>query len=49
MPAAKPTAEHEEAELAVAVAAHAVPDLADHVEDRPAGERVEAQLERVDW
>src|SRR3954451_8146227 len=40
-------AEHVEPELEVALAADAVPDLADHVEDRPAGQREEEQLERV--
>src|SRR5689334_16131276 len=37
--------EQEQAELAVADAAHRVPHLADHVEDRAAGQRVEQQLE----
>ena len=31
----------------MAVAAHAVPDLADHVEDRAAGDGVEGELERL--
>ena len=37
----KPTRQQPEAELAVAVAAHRVPDLADHVEDRAARDGVE--------
>src|SRR5580704_11000628 len=38
--------EQVEAQLAVVVAPHAGPDLADDIEDRTAGERVEPQLER---
>src|SRR3954463_16142344 len=38
--------EEDEAEFAVAVAAHAVPDFADHVQDGAAGDGVEHELER---
>jgi hypothetical protein len=43
----EPGGEHVEAEGAVSVAAHGGPDLADHVEDRAACERLEGELERV--
>src|SRR3954452_10774969 len=43
----EPAREQDEPELAVAVAAHAVPDLADHIEDRPARDGVEGELERL--
>src|SRR5215212_10236318 len=46
-PGREPRGEEKQAELAVAVAAHAVPDLTDHVEDRAAGQRVEGELERI--
>src|SRR5262249_44227268 len=43
----EPDGHERQAERVEAVAADAGPDLADHVEDRPAGERVEAELERI--
>src|SRR3954447_25453837 len=43
----EPDAEHVEPELGVPEAARAGPDLADHVEDRSAGQREAAQLERI--
>src|SRR6266542_3380033 len=43
----EPDGQHPEAELAMSVAAHRVPDLADHVEDRAPGDRIERQLERL--
>jgi NTE family protein len=39
--------QHQETQLAVAVTPHRVPDLADHVEDRPAREAVEGELQRL--
>src|SRR5947208_7320364 len=39
-------ADHQQTELAVAVAAHPGPYLADHVQDRPAGGGVEGELQR---
>src|SRR4051794_3562045 len=46
-PGGEARGQHDEPELAVAVPAHAVPDLTDHVEDRSAREGVEDELERV--
>src|SRR4051794_4279851 len=45
-PGGEAAGEEDEPELAMAVAAHAVPDLTDDVEDRAAGDGVEGQLER---
>ena len=46
-PAAKPAHSSDEPEFLEPVAPHGVPDLADHVQDRPAGDAVEGQLERL--
>src|SRR5487761_120057 len=43
----KPGGQHPQPERTVAVAAHAVPDLTDHVQHGAARERVEQQLERA--
>ena len=47
MPSEEADAEQVQAELGVALAADAGPDLADDVEDHAAGEGEEEQLERV--
>src|SRR5581483_9060419 len=41
----EPEGEQAESQLAVAVAPHGGPDLADHVEDRSAGDGIEGELE----